>query len=218
MEIKSDSLLSAWKNALQAIYQQGNEFNDQDGRVCRELLNLVITIDDPEKTVMRPIEWLRAQESWIYPSLDQIAKIVFSKHRSLLYTYEYGDRAFHFNGKKNQIRDFITPLLLQNPESRRALVCFYDPLTDSDLSNSAAPSLILAQFRVVSRKLHVTGYLRSNDLFIGWPANVYQLFLLQKWVAEKLQTPTGTLTTLSGSAHLFMEYEEEMKRLLNDVV
>ncbi len=187
---------------------------DQGGSVCKEVVNLTVCEVAQGREIGEPAKWLAHQEEWIYPSLEQIGKVILSDTGSSFFQYVYGERVFKFQGKKNQLDAFILPLLTSNPESRRALISLYDPLEDSNLSKQDVPCLASIHFRVMDKKVHITGYIRSNDMFIGWPANAYQLFVLQRYVAAKLGLEVGSLTTISGSAHIFVEYEEELKRLL----
>ncbi|MEK6963957.1 MAG: thymidylate synthase [Nanoarchaeota archaeon] len=217
MEIYEKDALRAWEVSLGKVWQEGRIFKDQEGRVCKEVLNLVVCVEDPCKDIGEPARWLAHQEEWVYPSLDQISKVILSDAGSLFFQYAYGERVFKFQGKKNQLEDFVLPLLSKSSESRRALISLYDPIKDSDTSKEDVPCLVSIQFRVMDKKVHVTGHIRSNDLFIGWPANAYQLFVLQSYTAAKLGLEIGSLTTISGSAHIFIEYEEELKRLINEV-
>jgi thymidylate synthase len=116
---------------------------------------------------------------------------------------------------KNQVDDFIIPLLKKDPNSRRAVVVLYSPVADSRVNKKETPSLISIFIKIIEKKLTLTIVIRSNDMFIGWPANIYQVYLLQKYVGEKLGIETGSITTISHSAHIFTEYDEEIKAALS---
>ena len=59
MEIENESTLTAWKNALRFVIDEGTDF-ENDGKACREALNLTIKIKKPEKDINRPIEILNS--------------------------------------------------------------------------------------------------------------------------------------------------------------
>ncbi|HLD05627.1 MAG TPA: thymidylate synthase [Candidatus Nanoarchaeia archaeon] len=217
MEIVQGEALKAWKLCLQRIWSEGREFKDQEGRICKEVTNVMVRVENPELGVGEPAQWLANQEEWVYPSLEQINKVILGESNSAFFHYAYGERIFRFQGKKNQLQEFILPLLSKNIESRRALLSLYDPIEDSEGLKDDVPCLVAVHFRVIEGKVHVSGYIRSNDVFIGWPANVYQLFVLQKWVTSKLGLEFGSITTISGSAHIFLEYQEKLDRLINVV-
>jgi thymidylate synthase len=46
-------------------------------------------------------------------------------------------------------------------------------------------------------------YIRTNEMFRGWPKNAAGLRYLQQKFAEALQVTAGELTITSGSAHLY---------------
>lgn len=214
MEIVKKHTMDAWKAALEAILQRGRDFTDRESRVCREMLNLMLVISDPKKDIDEPIKHMQQSDQWVYPSKGELSSIMLEKEKPGIYEYTYGPRIFHYQQVKDQLNEFILPLLQQDPHSRRASIVLYDPVKDSRFDNPNIPSLILLQFKVIGQALHVTCFIRSNDFFIGWPANVYQIYCLQEFVAEHLQLGIGSITTFSGSAHLFQEHQDAVTHLL----
>jgi len=215
MEIIKEKTEQAWKSALKEIYEHGIEIKDANNRTSREALNVMITITEPKYDITKPIETMNSLKKWVYPELDELEDVFFKKDASSSYYYTYGTRLFKFANSKNQIDDFIIPLLKKYPSTRRALAAVYRPLVDSRLSSKENPCLISIYFKIINNKLTVSALLRSNDMFIGWPANIYQVYLLQKYVSEKLGIETGSITTVSHSAHIFSEYEEEIRDVLS---
>ncbi|PIZ54003.1 hypothetical protein COY26_00300, partial [Candidatus Woesearchaeota archaeon CG_4_10_14_0_2_um_filter_33_10] len=71
-------------------------------------------------------------------------------------------------------------------------------------------------FKIRKQKLNATMVVRSNDLFFGWPANLYQLFVLQDYIGKKLGCKTGSLTTFSNSAHIFKDQFEDIQQVTLD--
>ena len=151
---------------------------------------------------------------WIYPSSEELSTIMFNKEDLAIYEYSYGPRIFNFSGKKDQVNEYIIPLLKNDPNSRRAIISLFDPRTDSDIINKNVPSLMFIHFKIKEDKLNCTCLIRSNDFFVGWPGNIYQIYLLQKYIAEKLNIKTGILTTISCSAHVFHEHFENIKKVI----
>ena len=214
MELILPTALDAWKAALHQIRAQGRLFRDADAREGWELLNLTVTIEHPQVGVDEPIDLLRTFDRWVYPSKDELLNIVFQERELLLYDYTYGNRIFHYQNVKDQINTYVLPLLREHPLSRRAMVITIDPLADLVHGNRNAPGLISVHFRLVDDLLLMTAVVRSNDFFIGWPANIFQLASLQHYVAEKLGVRVGSLSTHSLSAHVFSEYVNEVEEVL----
>lgn len=214
MEIIKKNAMDAWKAALKYILEEGKDFTDREQRVCRETLNMVLVVESPKTSVEEPINFMMRSENWVYPSKNELASIILEKKASNIYKYSYGPRIFDFNGKKDQIGSFIIPLLKKDPNSRRGTVVLYNPETDSETENKDIPGLGLIYFKIKEGKLNITCFIRSNDMFVGWPANVYQLYVLQEVVAEKLSLGIGSITTFSASAHVFEEHFNEISRVI----
>lgn len=213
MEIIENTTLVAWKKALKYVFEKGKDFIDKEERVCREVLNLTITIKEPFLDITKPIEILNSFKKWIYPPFEELIKFILSKKEMPGYYYTYGSRAFRF-GPLNQVDNFVIPLLKKDMTSRRATVLFYDPLKDSDLYKKETPSMIVADFKVRDKKLCATAVIRSNDLFFGFPANSYQIYVLQDYIRKKLDVGFGSLTIFSNSAHIFEDQFEDIKKII----
>ena len=207
-----------WKKALKKVWDEGYYYVDSDNREARETQNLIIKITDvPKSFIDEPLNKLSKSNKWVYPSKEEITNVMFKEYQSPIYEYTYGGRLFNFSNQLNQINKYIIPLLKKDPESRRGIICVYDPLNDSFLSKDNVPSIVYISVRILNNKLFLTGMIRSTDLFFGWPANVYQLYSIQKYIAEKLNVSLGDLTTISNSAHIFEKNKEDVEDLLGDV-
>lgn len=206
MSITKETTILAWNSALKFVFQKGKDFKDNDGRICREVLNLQITIKNPQKDIDKPIQQMRGFEKWVYPSKEELTSIILNKNYSMGHDYSYGPRIFGMEGKIDQITDFVIPILKNDKDSRKAGISLYNKDVDSKIENSNIPSLIYLHFKIRNNKLRCTSIVRSCDLFIGWPANIYQIFCLQEFVAERLDIKPGALTTFCCSAHVFNEH------------
>jgi len=65
------------------------------------------------------------------------------------------------------------------------------------------PCLRTIHWRVMDDTLHVSVFLRSWDLWGGFPANLAAVQLLNELVAETCGYKTGTITAFSTGAHLY---------------
>ena len=211
--IKEEFALDAWKSSLRFITENGTDFIDQNGRVCRQVLNFVMEIKNPSKNITAPIELLSSFKTWKYPRLEEISNIMLSSSKSIDYAYSYGSRIFSFGEKIDQINNYIIPLLKQNQSTRRAYVSVWDPAEDAT-GKSDVPGLTALDFIINEGKLCMTGIIRSNDIFFGWPANVYQLSVLQEYICKKLDLPPGSLTVFSVSAHIFKDQFEFIEKII----
>lgn len=216
MEIKSETIKDAWKSSLRYIFESGEDFTDENNRVCREVLNLIIEVNNPGEDITVAIDVLNSFKKWVYPPLDEIGDLILSRKLSPTYSYSYGPRLFNFQNTINQIDNFIIPLLKRNSFSRRGIVLVWNPTQDSNIYRRDVPGLISIYFKIRKKSLNATIVVRSNDIFFGWPANLYQVFVLQDYIAKKLGCKIGSLTTFSNSAHIFKDQFEDIQKVIAD--
>lgn len=218
MEIKDSSALELWKKALNYVIKQGEDYLDNDGRTCREVASLVLNLENPDiNAIEYPIDIMTSSKKWVYPSKEELSNIVFKENQAPIYEYTYGGRIFNFASTFDQVNAFIIPLLKEDRDSRRAVISIYDPIQDSSIYNRNTPGLIYFHFRTKGDKLLITAHIRSNDLFFGWPANLYQVFVLQKSVSKSLGLGIGTITIISNSAHVFEEDFADVSDILGEL-
>jgi thymidylate synthase len=216
MEINNASALELWKSAIKYIKENGEDFTERSGRVCREVLRLEINLTG-FSDILAPIETMSNSKKWIYPKLQEIEGIMLEGTLSRSYIYSYGERIFsYFDGlnKIDQIGDYVIPLLQKDPLSRRAVVNLWNPAKDARIDRKVVPGMICLDFKIRNGKLHLSTVVRSNDVFIGWPANIYQLFILGKFISEKLKVELGSISTFSMSAHIFNENLPEIDQII----
>jgi thymidylate synthase len=207
------NVMNAWKDSLERIQAQGFSFTDDEQRQCHEAENFTVTITDLSD-VETPLQWVRAQSKWYYPTNEELKQTLFSTQEETG-RYSYGARIFSFQSKKNQLDEYVIPLLQEHPQTRRALVVLADPIVDAQSERNFV-SLLSVWFRIIDSKVCVTAVLRSNDFLLGWPANIYQTHLLQKYVADALGLACGSVTSLSLSAHYFSDEKWLLDKLLKD--
>lgn len=211
--MKSNSL-SAWKFALSRVLHEGHDTIDNfDGRVFREMQNLIVHVDD-FSDITAPIDIISNFQKWVYPRVDEIATVTLGRKNSPAYLYTYGQRVFNYEDKMNQINEFIIPLLKENPSTRRAIVNIWEPLIDSNKYNKEVPSMLILDYKIRKEALHLTVVMRSCDILFGFPSNIYQGFLLLEYVAQKLDLKPGRLTVVSLSAHVFEEQFDDVNSIL----
>lgn len=214
MKITTENAYEAWKESLKNIRSNGNKYVDTDKRGCVELQNLVIEITRPDANIEKPLDYLRGFNDWVYPSKQELVSTMFSREKTPFYGYTYGKRMFNFAKQFDQINNYIIPLLTQDKNSRRGIIAFFDPLVDSKPNNKNVPGLLYIQVRILKNKVCLNITIRSNDIFFGWPSNLFQLWTLQKYLADRLGYQIGSLTTISNSAHVFEEQYKYMDDLL----
>ncbi|MBN1377522.1 hypothetical protein JW949_04305 [Candidatus Woesearchaeota archaeon] len=223
MEIKSETIMDGWREGLKQILNKGSSLPDNDGRIFKELINMVVEINNPLKDPDKPIDILNSFKKWVYPNKKELKNLIIEKEPAGIYGFTYGPRIFNFENRKDQIHSWVIPLLKKSLHSRRAVISLFNPLTDLDMSKDSVPSLMNLHFMIRDKKLNLTLFIRSNEFFIGWPANIFQLVCLYEYVADKLidgekydeSLKKGKITTISSSAHIYEENFDYVKEILS---
>lgn len=107
----------------------------------------------------------------------------------------------------------VVETLTKDPDSRRGVICLWDPFMDTQESNDI-PCNDMAFFKVRENKLHMTVLNRSNDAILGFPVtNLFQFSMLMELIANLLEVGIGTYCQYSDSLHLYAEQD-----LIKDVL
>lgn len=132
----------------------------------------------------------------------------------------YGQQWRDFGGESlgsgkgvDQISELIARLK-QDPNSRRHLVCAWNPLALAQISKSPPPCHALFQFFVAGDTLSCQLYQRSADLFLGVPFNVASYALLTMMVAQVCGLKPGEFVHSFGDAHIYRNHIEQVKTQL----
>jgi thymidylate synthase len=108
----------------------------------------------------------------------------------------------------NQV-DKLIDGLKNDPASRRHIISLWniDDLWDMALY----PCVWHNQWLVKEGKLHLIVGVRSNDLALGNPFNVFQYYVLQSMIAQVTGYDLGTLTFNINDAHVYERHIEPLK-------
>ncbi len=216
-EITERTTLAAWKDALTKIIREGTEHRDGMGRIFRQLLNVNLLIEEPARDIAEPIAILGRSDKWLYPTIDEIKRIFLMKKTIHSYKYTYGQRIFNYNSQVDQIDDYVIPLL-NDPKrrfTRRLYVPLWDPVRDSKTDDrEEMPGVVGLWFKVVRDRLTATAIIRNNDCFMGFPANIYQVHVLQSYICEKTGLEPGGIAVYSLSMHVYLDHIDDINNLL----
>jgi len=196
--------------ALFANYPAGHkphwiEVMTEDGQKTREVSNLMVEIKKPSES------WPVKGSGWKLPALEEYYQNeILSSRNETGFEYTYGERlrAYAEHGAWCDQVQVIIDKLKANRTTRRAVACTWDPHMDND-TGFHPPCLMVADFKIREEALHAIYYFRSQDIGQGWPQNVYGLYRLQDYIASQVDAELGTLTTISASAHIYLNPGDE---------
>ena len=104
-------------------------------------------------------------------------------------------------GREYQLEKVIQ-MLRENPETRQAAISIYDGKEIATYRNDT-PCTYAVQFTIREEKLHMSVYMRSNDLWFGFCNDQYCFSLLQKMVADELDREVGGYYHHAHNMHIY---------------
>ena len=114
----------------------------------------------------------------------------------------------------------IVEKLKSFPENKGAIAVLWEPIIDNFGLREIwrTPCLVLVQAVIRDKKLFLTAYFRSNDMFGSWPLNCFGLRAFQKETAALIDKSIklGPLTTISHSAHIYENNWQLAEKIVHD--
>jgi thymidylate synthase len=125
----------------------------------------------------------------------------------------YGPRLFSMRGN-DQIANVIK-LLKERKTSRRAVIQLFDA-GDIAEHHKGIPCTCTLQLMVRNGRLIMFTSMRSNDVFLGLPYDVFVFTMLQEILARTLGVEIGTYKHAVGSLHLYEKNRKAAKQYLDE--
>jgi thymidylate synthase len=109
----------------------------------------------------------------------------------------------------------IVALLERKETTRQAVLRLFDA---SDLRSGQrdVPCTCAIQFLNREGRLEAVTFMRSNDVYLGFPHDVFCFTLLQEWVARRLGVEVGCYKHAVGSLHLYDKHTPQAQRFLDE--
>lgn len=172
---------------------------DSEGHRRQELWQLTMTITDQDPVAFSSIPHPEYDEEKIRKYCEDFWN--GTEPKDLAYRYGHIMR-FAFG---DQVEACIEAFK-KKTETFRPLICLWDPRVDGGSINSNdPPCVVMMQPRIIGNRLFMKGYIRTNDMFGGWPLNAIAIRYIQYRLAKLLKSDMGLgdLEITSGSAHIY---------------
>jgi thymidylate synthase len=93
--------------------------------------------------------------------------------------------------------------LEEDPETRQAVITLWRPGLDNEPGKRDYPCTVALGFSLRQDRLHMHVTMRSNDVWLGLPYDVFQFTQLQLTVARSLAVEPGEYSHTAWSMHLY---------------
>ncbi|GAA3508929.1 thymidylate synthase [Actinomadura keratinilytica] len=221
--LTNDSATELWRDAVAVVVEQGAACAPR-GLSTREVVDVHLELTSPRRRLVcaPPVRVINAafavaETVWILAGVDD----------GWIYTYNqrlrqfaddhvlrgaYGPRLRAWAGCIDQL-DQARRLLLDDPESRRAVVQLWDPLRDHK-GNKDVPCTLGWQFILRDGRLDLHTTMRSQDLWLGFCYDLFTDTVLHELMASWVGAELGTYHHHVMSLHLYDEHLPAAQDLL----
>lgn len=195
-----------WIKALETVLETG-KVSAPRGMPIKELMAYqtctpmewpVVTVKERELGY----KFMAAEAAWILSGDNRVKSIrPYSKAIS-----NFSDDGHFFHGAYGpMIRDqlhFVIDALNADKDTRQAVLTIWRP---NPRPSKDIPCTVSVQFLIRDGMLHVIDTMRSSDLWLGWPYDIFNFSMLARYVICHLkQKPElGVIVLQAGSAHLY---------------
>lgn len=207
-----------WYKALENLHREGFKEDSRDGTIVGEYINTITVISDPTRNIVESDirklnkRYMIGEFLWYLSANNHLSEIQkYTKAWDRMsedgtVNSNYGHKIHKFYGFDQW--KFIKETLQKNPLSRQAIIHIKDPGSHK----KDTPCTICLQFLIRDKKLHTTVYMRSNDIWFGFPYDVFNFTCYQIKLAMELGVDIGSYTHIAASLHL---YERNAEKLTN---
>ncbi len=207
----------AFRHWYRLLTKNMNKEESRDGDVVGEVINATTIITDPTRNICSGIREMSMRyavgELLWYMSGNKELKAIQNITKAWDRMSDDGETVNSNYGYCivnkygfNQL-NYVIKLLQENPNTRQAVIHIKEP---NNKPSKDVNCTVCLQFFIRDNKLYLTTYMRSNDLWMGFPYDVFQFTNFQILVAMYLGIEIGTYTHIAGSLHL---YERNVRKV-----
>lgn len=216
---------AVWEQAFSALDRlaaQGFEDSSRDGAVVGEFLDAVMVVEDPTRNIVTskirnmPMRYAVGELAWYLSGSNKVKDIAqYAKKWAEISddgetnNSAYGYRIFHKFGFDQW--EFVKELIKRDPNTRQAVIHIKDA---SNAPTKDTPCTVYLQFFLRDNKLNLSVHMRSNDIWMGVPYDMFSFCFLQVKMAMELGVEVGTYTHYAGSLHMYKrDYDVALKNM-----
>lgn len=151
-------------------------------------------------------EWL-----WIANGLDTVKTIAYFNKKYLEFTDDgvvlYGAYGPPWVAQKA----YVLKKLRKDPDSRQGVISLWKP---SPPDSKDVPCTLTMQYLIREGNLDVVVNMRSSDIYLGIPYDIFTFSQLANEIAFELNVKRGRLIMQIGSSHMYEDDIEKVKPLM----
>ncbi len=228
---EEDSIDDIMNNVINELIHNGKPVSASRGSF-RELLAPTIFLRNPRARISKSLSRGKifsglGELIWYWSGsnnlelIDYYLKDVYTKESEdgITVNSGYGERLFNYQinpneNKINQIQNIID-LLKTSPTSRKAVIQLYSA-KDLSEKRKSVPCTCTLQFLIRDERLNLLVNMRSNDVFLGLPHDIFVFTMIQEILARELSVEVGFYQHCAGSLHLYDSHKDKAQQYLDE--
>lgn len=222
--LKKNTLNRQFRQVCRDLLEKGHPIETKTGSrgASKELNNYMFIVDDIEDNVVTlktrdiSLPYLVGEMLWYWQSRNDtefIGKFA-TLWKNITDDGKTNNSAYGYILQQkhgfNQLETIIE-LLKNDPTSRRAVLNINVPNQNVE-STHDEPCTIALNLFIRDGKLNCTGIMRSNDIIFGLTYDITYFTQIQKYIASRLNIPTGSYTHFATSMHF---YDKDYDKIVN---
>lgn len=204
-----------YREALRYVLKHGNETSPR-GMLTREILGAQIRLTDPRLNILdstaRGLNYRFQIAEWLWIMLGQNDTGITTFNRNLMKFSDDSERFAGAYGPKliDQL-SYVVEVLTEDPDSRQAIVNIW---RERPRASVDVPCTLSFQFLIRDKALHMVTTMRSNDVYLGLPYDLFTFTMLQNYLSYVLNVNIGTYIHNVGSLHLYEQHFEKAGQIV----
>lgn len=215
----------AWVIELLGVLESGNDVAPR-GQVTKELLQQTSVIDMRRPVITLPerklsTKFLGGEAYWILSGDNRVETIV-PYNKNIINYSDDGQTFFGAYGPRIMSQlDYVVDKLKSDSDTRQAVLTIW---RENPPETKDVPCTVAVNFMIRDHKLNCHVYMRSNDLWLGFPYDVFNFSMLSHLVCCRLNAfvvenggviiEPGTLYHTASSRHIYEQHFEQVRQLV----
>lgn len=214
-----------WLSELSWAFNKGNDVTPR-GQLTKEVLQQTSIVNMRRPVITLPerklsTKFLGGEAYWIL-SGDNRVETIAPYNKNIVNYSDDGKTFFGAYGPRivSQL-DYVVNKLKSDADTRQAVLTIW---RENPPETKDVPCTVAVHFMIRDHKLNCHVYMRSNDLWLGFPYDVFNFSMLSHLMCCRLNASAATngdvvrpgmLYHTASSRHIYEQHFEQVEQLIN---
>lgn len=219
MYIECNNFFQLYQEALGYVFQHGYHSAPR-GKETVEVCGCTLRLTDARSNLLTSTErklnyyFSIAEWLWILLGREDVETIAAFNKNIRTFSDNEVDLSGAYGPRFVDQLPYVIRKLTHDSDSRQAVITLWQPKPQE---SKDIPCTIMLHYMIREGKLNAITYMRSNDLWLGFPYDVFNFTQLQAYVAQQLDVVPGWYEHHVGSLHYYVQDVDGVERVVNEV-